>query len=292
MPYTDCPNCFARVRVPDAAADATVHCPKCGHAFPAPAPTAPVTAASVASAASASPRLGPSDDPYAQLERTARILSAADEAMLRELGSGSGLLEMTGEALQSGSVEFPQRGHSGGGGTAGPGAIADELAGVRDLSDRQFQIVGTALTMANKLTEVYKGELARTRRMALLVWSAGAVLLIAAVISFGWGMSQHSAATLEQSKSAASTQTADLLKSQVSDLRAEAANLNSQITDLKSQTTDLKSRYEEQKSHSAALATDLQGAEAKITQLQSQLDSARAAAATMPAPPPPSLVRP
>jgi len=93
---------------------------------------------------------------FATLESQHRILSAADEAMLREFGSGSGLLELTREAFD---VQASERARSH------PLAAAPSPD---EMSDRQFQIVGTALTMANRLVTVYKGELARTRRISLI----------------------------------------------------------------------------------------------------------------------------
>lgn len=277
MPYTDCPKCLVRVRYPETPPGANIQCTKCGQTFPAPAQTpAPVAiGASVPAAAdTASSRAGTSrvtpDDPFG-FERPGRIFSAADEAMLRELGSGSGLLDLTSEALQAGSMEWQQR------------ANGDELAGggIRDLSDRQFQIVGTALTMANKLTEVYKGELARARRLSVGVLSACALILVAGLFAFGWGMMEFNAAKLEQSRWSSSALSADQLKQQVGDLRTQVGDLKGQATELKTQLGEVKGRYEEEKARASALSTELQTAKTRSAELQSQVEAAHAAA-TMP----------
>ncbi|MEI8197081.1 MAG: hypothetical protein WCI73_14370 [Phycisphaerae bacterium] len=278
MPFTDCPKCLARVRYPETPPGTNIRCTKCGQTFPAPAPPSAPTPAAIgaalpAASATAAPRVATSgvahDEPF-ELKRPGRIFSAADEAMLRELGSGSGLLDLTSEALQTGEWQ--------------PHASGDDLAGGggRDLSDRQFQIVGTALTMANKLTEVYKGELARARRLSLGIWSACALVLVGGLFAFGWGMVEFNAAKLEQTRSTSSAQSADQLKLQVGDLRAQVGDLKSQAAELKTQLGEVKGRYEEEKAHAGALGSELQAAKARNTELQNQVEAARAAT-TMPA---------
>jgi len=275
MAYVDCPKCYARVRVPDSSAEATVRCPKCSHVF---APTVPSPAAAgAAGGGSARDELRTDPFNYGHMDRPARILSAADEAMLREFGSGSGLLEMTSEAMQSGPIELPHRNS------------ADELAGVRDLSDRQFQIVGTALTMANKLTEVYKAELARARRMSMVVWSASALILIAAVVAFGWGMGQASTASLERSNVTNSTEKAANFKTLYDKEEARGTALAAELQTVRAEARkaqgDLAAARElasQSQTTIQSLNAELQNAKTKVTQLQGQLDVARAAA-TMPA---------
>jgi hypothetical protein len=103
---------------------------------------------------------------------SAKILSAADEALLRDLGSGSGLLELTREAYSTGDV------HNRNVATVpAPGALpagADGVGPVSESGDRQFQIVGTALALANKLVQAHKAEVKRARFNSLLAWSADA----------------------------------------------------------------------------------------------------------------------
>jgi hypothetical protein len=183
MAYLNCPECKRRLRVPDSLEPLELRCPACRHAFRSDGdpvelrgePEAEEPADELDGDAAEEPAFVASD------ATAGRMLSQADEAMLREYGSGSGLLELTREAYSPSSGPAP----------AGPAFAPQEAASQsKGELDRQFQIIGTALTLANKLVLAHKGELARTRRQSSLGWALLAAMTLSAAALGWWAVSQ------------------------------------------------------------------------------------------------------
>lgn len=292
MAFTNCPKCARRLQVPDGSQEMTLRCPACKHTFRATTPAAEPAMANVNPALENGQDLDQEDSDFGTLGEQRRILSAADEAMLREFGSGSGLLELTREAIElsPGQAKMP---------ASAPGPMdADQ----EEMSDRQFQIVGTALTMANRLVQVYKSELTRTRRISLAAWIAAAAMVAVSVLIFWWGMNKSNSADIE--KRISETVAADLGRSrseaksakenfaqELDDARktnekaqAELTTLRGNLEDARSETrktlTELSSAREaaaESKGSIQVLTNNLSVANAKVLALEAQVAQLRAA---------------
>jgi len=111
-------------------------------------------------------------------DASAITFSKADEAMLREYGTGTGLLDLTREVYGTSPAESA--------GAQSPPheqpAVESQAGGASGRSDdatrQKLQIVGTALSLANRLVEVHKGDSERARHGARLAWCAVAVLVV------------------------------------------------------------------------------------------------------------------
>ena len=245
MGYLNCPGCGRRLRVPDSLPLMEIQCPACRHTFrgdgvaledDAAHPAADPKLAEPPAAEDPAGRAASIPNPHAA---AGRILSKADEAMLRDYGSGSGLLELTREAvgLSAGGAPSPQAapaaaGHSGG------------------ESDRQFQIVGTALTLANKLVLAHKTELARTRRQAALGWSLLAAMTLAAAAAGWWAVRQSGLTELERAN--------------VSLERLNVTNLSDRLLDANGQIADHRAREPRLAEEIAATRKDHRASQAEL----------------------------
>ena len=265
MAYTNCPKCEKRLVVPQTSSALSLRCPACKHVFnTGPSPEAADETDKPEAPAETPAEQKDGDGFDFALGSQPRILSAADEAMLRDLGSGSGLLELTREALEL------QAGERSRGALAPP---SDQPPG--DLSDRQFQVVGTALTMANRLVEVYKAELARSRRLALTAWIAVAAIALSGIVTFWWGMSKSGSADVERSTAASERSAAASLKN---DLADEKANVLKE----EARTQEEKLRTQEEKAKAVKLSADLDAArnddrktQADLSKTKDELSKAR-----------------
>ena len=293
MAFTNCPKCARRLQVPDGSQEMALRCPACKHTFrTTPTSTTAPATASINSEVENGQDLEQEDSDFGTLGEQRRILSAADEAMLREFGSGSGLLELTREAIElsPGQAKIPAS-------APGPMDAAQE-----EMSDRQFQIVGTALTMSNRLVQVYKSELTRTRRISLVAWGAVGAMVAVSVLIFWWGMTKSNSADIE--KRISETVSADLGRSrseaksakenfaqELDDARktnekaqAELTTLRGNLEDARSETrktlTELSSAREaaaESKGSIQVLTNNLSVANAKVLALEAQVAQLRAA---------------
>lgn len=193
MAVVECPNCRKRLRAPEGSTNASLRCPACRHIFRHDGNGQAEQPASVAAQ-----RLGEasgSEQGSEQVgELTAKMLSQADEALLREYGAGSGLLELTREAYEvSGMTGREERKNAAGALLAGMAAQqqrAEEPPPPAMQGDHQFGVVTTALTLANRLVLTYKDELARARRLLLVAWVSVAVLTLLGIVALWYGTSQ------------------------------------------------------------------------------------------------------
>jgi len=247
MGYLNCPGCARRLRVPDSLSPMELQCPACRHTFRSdgvaldeeavrPAAEAP---ASADPAGQGAPLLGP--------DAAGRILSKADESMLRDYGSGSGLLELTREAmsLSANGAAAPQ--------AAPPAAPAAGPSSGE--TDRQFQIVGTALTLANKLVLAHKTELARTRRHAALGWSLLAATTLAAAAAGWWAVRQSGLTELE---------------------RLSATNLSTRLLDANAQLAEHRSGERRLTEELAAERTEHRAARTELTAARNECRAVQA----------------
>ncbi len=278
MAYVSCPDCNMRFLVPDATKSATLRCPKCTHTFASPLPSATAPTAGGNGPQRDDNQFGSSAGDIAS-----RILSASDEAMLRDFGAGTGLLDLTREAIGIGPGDRPR------GPRSGYGAAAD-------MADRQFQLVCTALTMANKLVDVYKGELARTRKIMLVCWAAVGVVLAGAIATLWWAGAASGAASLERSRAQDRSERLANLESTMREERDSGGKLAAALKavtdearqnrgDLLKAQVDLAKTHEELTAAQASaqvLTANLETANLKIVQLQKQ---AQGEPATQPASP-------
>ena len=177
MEFIDCPKCLRRLRAPEVGGRSILRCPSCKHVFQAGqagggdgSDAAGAGARPAAEAANAARRdavaaEAPAPDAVGAPAGAAEprpedftgqvMLTPEDEALLREFGSGSGLLELTREAYEM-SVTGKPAGRTN---SSRLPPEAEKLPGQpppAGEADRQFQVVGTALALANKLVQAYK----------------------------------------------------------------------------------------------------------------------------------------
>ena len=243
MGYLNCPSCARRLRVPDSLSPMELQCPACRHTFrsdgvaleEAPARASAEAPAAGAEAAPAGP------------DAAGRILSKADESMLRDYGSGSGLLELTREAmsLSANGAASPQAAPAAAPAPAGPSAGE---------TDRQFQIVGTALTLANKLVLAHKLELGRSRRHAALGWSLLAAMTLAAAAAGWWAVRQSGLTELE---------------------RMSAGNLAARLQDANVQLAEHRGREPIAAEELATVRKDLRAAQTELSAAKEALAEAK-----------------
>ena len=260
MGYLNCPGCARRLRVPDSLSPMELQCPACRHTFRSDGVAIeelPARPAAAPELAGPSPAAEDADEesPIANPQAAAgRILSQADEAMLRDHGSGSGLLELTREAmgLSAGGPAAPQ---------AAPAAAPAATQSSGEL-DRQFQIVGTALTLANKLVLAHKTELARTRRQVTLGWSLLAAMTLAAAAAGWWAVRQSGLTELERAN--------------VNMERRSAENLAARLLDANAQIAEHRSREPRAAEELAASRKDHRTTQAELAAARGEHDKALA----------------
>jgi hypothetical protein len=204
----ECPNCRRRLRAPEGFTNASLRCPVCRHIFRQDGNGQPAQPASVADEEplGAAGQQEPGSEQVGEL--TAKMLSQADEALLREYGAGSGLLELTREAYEvSGLTGREERKNAVEVLLAGMAAQqAENPAPAALQGGHQFQVVTTALTLANRLVLTYKFELTRARRLLLVAWVAVVVLTLLGVVALWYGTSQSGEAEREKLRSSMLTQ--------------------------------------------------------------------------------------
>lgn len=277
MGYLNCPNCAQRLRVPDTQEPMRLKCPACKAAF-----------RSDGLAISDEGPEGPSaEDPSEVGEDTSflssdlttgRILSQADEAMLRDYGSGSGLLELTRDAYEVSASQPAPAGMT----EAPPPALASAEAPPaappspqsREELDRQFQIIGTALALANKLVQAHKAELARTRGQSALGWALLAAMTIGAGV-LGWLAVRQSGLTdLERNNVVNLTKGLGDAAAQLAEHKTQAARLAEELSTLRAEQ---KTTQAEQRTTLAELSTAKESLAEKKGAMEAQAAELKAA---------------
>lgn len=271
MEHVNCPQCGKRLRVPRSDKAASLRCPACKHVFEVP-PSKPAAPAESIPPMAANEVL----NSHAEVKGgNATILSAADEAMLRDFGSGSGLLELTRETYGAMDVRSDDAPAPAMGTIVGP-----KSTGSAEF-DRQFQIVTTALTLANKLVSAHKNELVHARKSARLGWIVTAAVVVLSFAVFGWGMLQYSSAVnLPGLKTNLVEKQADLTAKQAELLAAQndfRKDKQDRETELKLTRDDLRKLQEEHRVLQGNLGTakeDLAKANASVQMLTGNLEKA------------------
>ena len=252
MGQVTCPNCKKVLKAPDTNTPRALRCPACKQVFEYSGNGQSVGKLTVdgRSSAFAVKLVNGIEAASAPLPSSAggaaTILSDADEAMLREFGSGSGLLELTREAYTGGVGDV----HDKSAVSAPAPSPSEEHEHTPVELERQFQIVGTALTLANKLVLAHKGELGRTRsaqRLALIVLTCLALLLAGA---FAWAM------TLRKDVDVANMQSAGLQK-MLDDEKARSAKKDEDLDAAAKQHAGLQEQYTTARSDAARAGADL-----------------------------------
>ncbi|MFB3892739.1 MAG: hypothetical protein ACE15C_12025 [Phycisphaerae bacterium] len=290
MGYMDCPNCARRLHVPDEYTPKPLRCPACGRTFRmAPPADEGQALQKVEEPAMATQAARAAGDPMSEthfdfgiMDPQNRILLPEDESMLRDFGSGSGLLELTRDALE----------------THVPSAAGGAQPSDAQMSDRQFQIVGTALTMANKLVQVYKGELARARRLSLVSWGTVGLIAAVAVVAFWWGMTSSSSADVERSRAAGLADKLAVVEKSLSEEKARTPELSRELAlargdgrKAQDELAQAREAVTQGKAAAGVLTANLDAANAKVSYLEAQvawLKGATTAPATRPAGPIPA----
>lgn len=253
MATVTCPGCQRKLKAPDSDKLVTLRCPSCRRVFDLPA---------------AHGGNGDSIPVAAKVEEEAQtdgsalinILSAADEAMLRDFGSGSGLLELTREQIgTAGDVHVADGGPAFGTGTL----ISEDVPAVQ--GERQFQIVATALTLANKLVLTYKGDLIRTRKNGRLAWICVAAMAMLVAGIFGWGMLQYGSNSGEQSKTTAAQGRVDDAQKQIATLAAAGEERKAELARLKTANDKLQSQLDTARDEARSAAGQASGTQEKLT---------------------------
>lgn len=309
MEFIDCPKCLRRLRAPEVGSRSILRCPSCKHVFRAgqagdgngsvaaganarPAPEAASAARQDAAAAEA-PGSDAAGAPAGAAEPRPEdftgqvMLTPEDEALLREFGSGSGLLELTREAYEM-SVTGKPAGRTK---SSRLPPEAEKLPGQlppAGEADRQFQVVGTALALANKLVQAHKAELERARRSALLGWIAVAALALVAAGSLAWGVWQSGRANTEQVKATGLNSTLTTVASQLSEERLRMPKLTDDLEAaqkerrlLQAELAAAKEGLIQAKSDTLVATARLDAASARLEALKAEMG--RAGAATRPA---------
>ena len=310
MPYVNCPNCEKRLKAPEGADPMSLRCPVCRHVFNSSAngkePVGATSAAGTYAAVAASGQADAPDDAARQADAPANDdgraaapdegldlqLSAADEAMLREYDSGTGLLELTREVYGTSLDSW---------GSGGPGE-GNLHAGGAPPEPRQFQIVATALSLANRLVATFKVEVVRTRKAARLGWILVAVLAVASAGGLWWSTRQAGSIQVQMARADGLTKRAADLDARVSEEKDEKAKLTSQLDLLRREQARLQGELttagtslaeseakvriatieqEAADNRTAAVATDLQEATGEIDRLTTDLKDARANIASL-----------
>jgi hypothetical protein len=189
------------------------------------------------------------------------ILSAADEAMLRDFGSGSGLLELTREAYSvSPHLDVNNR------------PVELPISPPVGESDRQFQVVGTALTLANQLVQAHKAELVRSRRSGRFALILLASVVVVAAGLLGWGISNLGKVNLEQANANNLTRNYD------TEIRRTAGEVESSKVQVSKMQADLAAAREqlaEAKAIATVLEANLKQANAGLAQINAELGAAK-----------------
>jgi len=259
MGQVTCPNCKKVLKAPDTSTPRALRCPACKQVFEYSGNGQSVGKLTVdgRSSAFAVKLVNGIEAAGAPLPSSAggaaTILSDADEAMLREFGSGSGLLELTREAYTGGVGDVHEK----------PAVIApapnpsEEHEHTPVELERQFQIVGTALTLANKLVLAHKGELGRTRsaqRLALIVLTCLALLLAGA---FAWAMTlRKDVDVARKDVDIANMQSAGLQK-MLDDEKARSAKKDEDLAAAAKLHAGLQEQFTTAKSDAARAGADL-----------------------------------
>lgn len=235
MVLVDCPSCQKRLRAPEGTTAATLRCPTCKHVFrysgngngngngKAQEPAA------VPAGSGLSRMQEEKADSQAVPELSQKALSDADESMLRDFGAGSGLLELTREAYEvSGATGRAERKESGAGKLSALGGVEPSLpeiaAAAAGGSDRQFQVVATALTLANRLVLTYKGELARARQMLTIGLGCIGLLVLLGATALWWGTSKSGSLEGERKTAGMLDQRGQDLDRQLAESRKDMEN--------------------------------------------------------------------
>lgn len=297
MALVTCPHCQKKLKAPDAATPRALRCPACkkvfeygGEAVRASSGKQTVDGRSSAfvnalvgagaATAGAASTLGEDSAGFGGASQSA-ILSDADEAMLREFGSGSGLLELTREAYTSTPGDVNAR--------AGAAPAAGDGESSSPALERQFAVVGMALTMANKLVLAHKGELARMRSAQRIAWAAMIVLavLLAGVAWWGMGLRKDvdiaardletarlNAGTMQQSLEAERTRNQGL-ETDRTQAQKEAATASNSLARMEGSSEALKAELATARKQAEAAATDAARSSMQIEQLNKDLAKAR-----------------
>jgi hypothetical protein len=239
----------------------TLRCPACKHIFRA---AGAVAGGRGESHGDGQAPLG-QEGQFLHTDPSDTSLSKADEAMLREMGAGSGLLELTRETFE---VSVAGRGAEAarpGRSAASAEALPEVSPTVRDHPDRQFQIVGTALTLANRLVSAYKGELQRTRWSARLGWATVAVLVVLSATALWWGTNRAGLVELERLKVASLSQ------------GLPAAAGGGQGARTADESEPARQALSENRALVRILAADLEAANARLASLTAELERSKAA---------------
>jgi len=229
---------------------------------------------------------------------TSTILSDADEAMLREFGSGSGLLELTREAYVQGNpgdvnvqvtpppnaprhatavspvpppTQAPTQAP-----TLGPAPVMQPqpqpATGRSDPDspelERQFTVVSMALTMANKLVLAHKAELTNVRSNQRLAWTIVAVLAVVFLATAWWGMDHRG-------KSEMATSNLNLEKRTAETSRMIADERSAQFTKANADLTLVTETLKETQGENLALKSRLATTEVKVSNLETEVKRAK-----------------
>lgn len=253
MPHVDCPRCSQRLRAPDSPGPLKIKCPTCGERFETDSNETDPPSSQPAAAKATSPA-------------NENILSSAEEAMLRDFGSGSGLLELTREAYGDSSLVDVNN----------PNAAAPHAKGqaAHDPSgERHFQVVSTALTLANKLVLTYKAELLRSRRhLRRLVIAVSAMTVIAAGL-LAWGVSNLGRVNVQE---ATASGLRDVLEQEREDNSANSMAIKSRLSIIEKELADAREQQATSKASATIYKASLDEVSAKLYDVQTELGAARA----------------
>ena len=161
-------------------------------------------------------------------DASAITFSKADEAMLREYGTGTGLLDLTREvyaAASDGPAEpIGEATPAAQAATADPSTPAAPGQS-EDATRQKLQIVGTALSLANRLVQVHKAESERARRGARLAWATAAALAIMGGVLLWLTTHQSGQMDVQQLH-------ATVLREKLADAQSRLAQQDSRVTAL------------------------------------------------------------
>ncbi len=272
MGYFNCPSCSKRLKVPDSDKPVTLRCPSCKAVFDG-----------------LSGNARPADDEIPEKKQpsqeedhdeelfhsdagadSADILSKADEAMLRKFDSGTGLLELTRETYQETLVG--QQGNS----SISPGESEGPLSPAQREAERQFQIVDTALTLANKLVLTHKTELKRTRRNALIAWLTVVAMSAGVVVSLLWGTMKSDSANVERARADSISDQLSAAESSLNEEKGKMAKLAEELETVRGDLRKLAEELETVQGDFRKLAEELETVRGDLRKLRDDLDVVRA----------------
>jgi len=322
MALSTCPHCKKTLKVPDDSTPRALRCPLCKKIFEHTGAGGDGrstldgrrSAFAVALSKSEAPANGngrgvANAAASSNGSGTSTILSDADEAMLREFGSGSGLLELTREAYTNGNpgdvnvqVTLPanaprhatevspppdQTAAPAPAMTGQPPVSPGQLPAGADMGgaemERQFSVVSMALTMANKLVLAHKAELANVRSNQKMAWIVVGVLAAVFLATAFWGMDLRGDAKLAAKVVADMEQNAKASEAVNADFRLKLTSAETELSQTKAQliadqghNRTLTDNLRTAENRAAGLESDLKKAKTDATQAKARQDRAEA----------------